>query len=35
MRNATLALSRLKVSSIVLDGEAMCFTGVADDFNKL
>jgi bifunctional non-homologous end joining protein LigD len=29
------ALIRLKVSSIVLDGEAMCFTGLADDFDKL
>ena len=28
-------LSRLKVSSIVLDGEAMCFTGVQQDFDKL
>jgi bifunctional non-homologous end joining protein LigD len=29
------ALLRLKVSSIVLDGEAACFTGMADDFDKL
>ena len=29
------AISRLKVSSIVLDGEAMCFTGEQHDFDKL
>jgi bifunctional non-homologous end joining protein LigD len=29
------ALLRLKVSSIVLDGEAACFTGMGDDFDKL
>src|SRR4051794_31732841 len=29
------ALLRLKVSSVVLDGEAACFTGMADDFDKL
>lgn len=28
-------LSKLKVSSIVLDGEAMCFTGAQQDFDKL
>src|SRR5436189_782067 len=26
---------RLKATSIVLDGEAMCFTGVEHDFDKL
>ena len=29
------AISRLKVSSIVIDGEAMCFTGAEHDFDKL
>src|SRR4029079_15320510 len=29
------AMRRLKVSSIVLDGEAMCFTGTTHDFDKL
>src|SRR6476659_376528 len=29
------AISRLKVSSIVIDGEAMCFTGAMHDFDKL
>ena len=29
------AIQRLKVSSVVIDGEAMCFTGVAQDFDKL
>src|SRR3954451_13435206 len=29
------ALMRLKATSIVLDGEAMCFTGVKHDFDKL
>ena len=29
------AIGRLKVSSIVLDGEAVCFSGVAHDFDKL
>jgi bifunctional non-homologous end joining protein LigD len=29
------AIMRLKVSSIVLDGEAMCFTGRNHDFDKL
>lgn len=29
------AISRLKVSSIVIDGEAMCFSGAAHDFDKL
>ena len=29
------AISRLKVSSIVIDGEAMCFTGAQHDFDKL
>jgi bifunctional non-homologous end joining protein LigD len=28
-------LSRLKVSSLVLDGEVMCFTGMDQDFDKL
>ena len=29
------AISSLKVSSIVVDGEAMCFTGAEHDFDKL
>jgi bifunctional non-homologous end joining protein LigD len=29
------AIARLKVTSIVLDGEATCLTGVAHDFDKL
>ena len=29
------AISSLKVSSIVIDGEAMCFTGAMHDFDKL
>jgi bifunctional non-homologous end joining protein LigD len=29
------AIMRLKATSIVLDGEAMCFTGVEHDFDKL
>ena len=29
------AIDRLKVTSIVIDGEAMCFTGAAHDFDKL
>jgi ATP-dependent DNA ligase len=29
------ALMRLKAQSVVLDGEAICFTGVTDDFEKL
>ena len=29
------AIARLKVKSIVIDGEAMCFTGVMHDFDKL
>jgi len=29
------AVMHLKVSSIVLDGEAMCFTGAMHDFHKL
>lgn len=29
------AIARLKVSSIVIDGEAMCFTGPLHDFDKL
>ena len=29
------AIARLKVSSIVIDGEAMCFSGAAHDFDKL
>jgi hypothetical protein len=29
------AISRLKVSSIVIDGEAMCFSGAMHDFDKL
>jgi len=29
------ALMRLKAQSAVLDGEAICFTGVTDDFDKL
>jgi len=29
------AISSLKVSSIVVDGEAMCFTGAMHDFDKL
>src|SRR6187551_414444 len=29
------AIARLKVSSIVIDGEAMCFTGAMHDFDKL
>src|SRR3954452_24322496 len=29
------AIARLKVSSIVIDGEAMCFTGDEHDFDKL
>jgi hypothetical protein len=29
------AILRLKVSSIVLDGEAICLTGVMDDFDKM
>jgi bifunctional non-homologous end joining protein LigD len=29
------AISRLKVTSIVIDGEAMCFTGIMHDFDKL
>jgi bifunctional non-homologous end joining protein LigD len=29
------ALMRLKAQSAVLDGEAICFTGVTDDFEKL
>jgi ATP-dependent DNA ligase len=28
-------LLRLKVTSIVLDGEAACFTGMLEDFDKL
>jgi ATP-dependent DNA ligase len=29
------AIARLKVSSIVIDGEAMCFAGAMHDFDKL
>jgi bifunctional non-homologous end joining protein LigD len=29
------SIMRLKVSSIVIDGEAMCFTGAQHDFDKL
>ena len=29
------AIWRLKVTSIVIDGEAMCFTGAMHDFDKL
>jgi bifunctional non-homologous end joining protein LigD len=29
------SIMRLKVSSIVIDGEAMCFTGASHDFDKL
>jgi ATP-dependent DNA ligase len=29
------AIARLKVTSIVIDGEAMCFTGTMHDFDKL
>src|SRR6187401_629593 len=29
------AIARLKVSSIVIDGEAMCFNGAMHDFDKL
>jgi bifunctional non-homologous end joining protein LigD len=29
------AISRLKVTSIVIDGEAMCFTGAAHDFERM
>src|SRR3954452_4446178 len=29
------AIARLKVSSIVIDGEAMCFTDAEHDFDKL
>jgi bifunctional non-homologous end joining protein LigD len=29
------AIPRLKVTSIVIDGEAMCFTGAMHDFDKL
>src|SRR4051812_35338631 len=29
------AIARLKVTSIVIDGEAMCFTGAMHDFDKL
>src|SRR5829696_8541382 len=29
------AISRLKVTSIVIDGEAMCFSGAMHDFDKL
>src|SRR4029079_4259253 len=28
-------LMRVKAQSVVLDGEAICFTGVTDDFDKL
>src|SRR5215213_8817666 len=29
------AIARLKVTSIVIDGETMCFTGAEHDFDKL
>ena len=29
------AIMRLQVTSIVIDGEAVCFTGAAHDFDKL
>jgi ATP-dependent DNA ligase len=29
------ALQKLRVSSVILDGEVMCFTGADQDFNKL